>query len=215
MPSYRRDRPGPQPSPRPRREMPRTQEPEEEEERGFRRPSLFRREGAPSEFASRPVGPVQRRELWEVLVPESEQRDPYYNYDVVWSVLPGARRSAAAVPPPPPRGVPPQEESRRPARESGAPPTFDARDFFDLERVWNAATTLRQDSRFRPGSPVAVVRLAPEQDFHRLYKIQPADVKPFLDELSYAINFVKPREFSGRFFFQTGKDGFVWLAYVE
>lgn len=229
MPSYRRDRPasGPRPGPRPtsfRREEP------EEGESQFRRPSMFRREGGPgghSEFASRPVSPSERRELWEVLVPKSEQEDPYFDYSKVFEVLRPARGGGGAgaprgyegprseAPRGAERGPGPERGSQRPAREAGAPPLLDAAQFFDLPRIWNAVMALKHDPRFKVGSPVAVVRTAPQNEVHRFFRIQPGDVAGFLDELAYAINTVKPRELPGRFLFQRGADGFVWLAYVE
>lgn len=221
MPSYRRDRPGPSGgAPRPGRPSGFRRE-EAEEEPQFRRPSMFRREGGPSEFASRPVGPSERRELWEVLVPKSEQEDPYFDYGKVFEILRSGRGAAprgyesprGEAPRGPERG--PERGSQRPAREPGAPPVLDAGQFFDLPRIWGAVTTLKHDPRFKVGSPVAVVRTAPQNEVHRFFRIQPADVAPFLDELSYALNTAKPREFPGRFLFQRGADGFVWLAYVE
>lgn len=187
---------------------------------------MFRREGAPgaaSEYASRPVGPSERRELWEVLVPKSEQEDPYFDYSKVFEVL---RPGRGSIPGPrgyegpraeAPRGAErgPERGSQRPAREPGAPPLLDAGQFFDLSRIWNAVMTLKHDPRFKVGSPVAVVRTAPQAEVHKFFRIQPADVAPFLDELSYSLNSVKPRELPGRFLFQRGADGFVWLAYVE
>lgn len=218
MPSYRRDRPGaPAPGGRPSGPPPRfrreEQEPEEETPSSFRRPSFLRREGLPSEFASRPVGPAERRELWEVLVPESEREDPYFDYDKVFEILPRLRRGQA--PPPPPREAPPRAEPTRPARGPGQPPVVDAGRFFDLGRIWNAVAALRRDPRFKAGSPVAVVRTAPQAEVDRFFGVGAQDVAAFLDELSYAINAEKPRELPGRFLFQRGHDGFVWLAYVE
>lgn len=225
MPSYRRDRPAGGPPPRPggpgRPSSFRREEPEEESR--FSRPSMFRREGAPSEYASRPVSPSQRRELWEVLVPKSEQEDPYFDYSKVFEVLRPGRGGGGGVPrgyegprSEAPRGQPNQERGpQRPAREPGAPPLLDAAQFFDLSRIWNAVMALKHDPRFKVGSPVAVVRTAPQNEVHRFFRIQPGDVAPFLDELSYSINSVKPRELGGRFLFQRGADGFVWLAYVE
>jgi hypothetical protein len=230
MPSYRRDRPssarpsGRPGGPGPRPSSFRREEPEEEEQ-GFRRPSFLRREGGPSEFASRPVGPSERRELWEVLVPKSEQEDPYFDYSKVFEVLrPGRGATPRGYEGPraeAPRGAGYERGpergpgSQRPAREPGAPPLLDAGQFFDLSRIWNAVMALKHDPRFKVGSPVAVVRTAPQAEVHRFFRIQPGDVAPFLDELSYAINTVKPRELPGRFLFQRGADGFVWLAYVE
>ncbi len=221
MPSYRRDRPessrpsGPRP-PRFRRE-----EPEEEEPR-FRRPSSFRREApAPSEYASRPVSPADREELWEALVPKSEREDPDFEYHKVFEILrqgPGAR----ITPPPmgPSRETPRQESpyrggSTRPERGPGGPPVVNAGDFFDLNRIWSAVATLRQDPRFKRGSPVAVVRLAPEREMQRFLQVDSADVNVILEEIAYSINTQKPRDFPGRFQFQRGQDGFIWLAYVE
>lgn len=215
MPSYRRDRPsGGRPSGSSSRL--RREEAPEEEERGFRLPSFLRREGAPSEFSSRPVGPAERRELWEVLVPQSEQEDPYFDYGKVFEVLrPGRGAQAAAPPPGPARGMPPRGESQRPARGPGQPPVVDASLFFDMDRIWSAVYGLRHDPRFKPGSPVAIVRTAPQAEIHRFFRIDPADTTAFLDEIAYSINTVKPRDLPGRFLFQAGKDGFVWLAYVE
>lgn len=190
---------------------------------------MFRREGAPggpSEFASRPVSPSQRQELWEVLVPKSEQEDPYFDYSKVFEVLrpsrgaqsrgyEGPRSEAPRGGAGPGPGPGPGQSSQRPVREPGAPPVLDAAQFFDLSRIWNAVVALKHDPRFRGGSPVAVVRTAPQAEVHRFFRIQPSDVAPFLDELAYAINTVKPRELPGRFLFQRGTDGFVWLAYVE
>lgn len=225
MPSYRRDRPGgerPSGAPGPRPGRPSSFRRQEEEEPQFRRPSMLRREGAPgapSEYASRPVGPSERRELWEVLVPKSEQEDPYFDYSRVFEIL---RPGRGSIPAPrgyegpraeAPRGA--ERGSQRPAREPGAPPLLDAGQFFDLSRIWNAAMTLKHDPRFKVGSPVAVVRTAPQAEVHKFFRIQPGDVAPFLDELSYSLNGVKPRELPGRFLFQRGADGFVWLAYVE
>lgn len=233
MPSYRRDRPsGGRPdrgSARPtsfRREEP-------EEESQFRRPPMFRHEGGPgpgpSEFASRPVSYDKRMALWERLVPQSEREDPHFDYGQAVFGQFRKGRGAAAAPPPPqgeaPRGYErgaergaergPERGPQRPQREPGGEPLIDAALFFDLGRIWNAVATLRQDSRFKVGSAVAVVRTAPQNEVHKFFRIDPADVTYFLEELSYSINAVKPRELPGRFLFQKGADGFVWLAYVE
>jgi hypothetical protein len=184
---------------------------------------MFRREGGPSEFASRPVSPSERRELWEVLVPKPEQEDPYFDYSRVFEVL-RPSRGGSQIPGPrayegpraeAPRGAGPERGSQRPAREPGAPPLLDASQFFDLGRIWNAVMALKHDPRFKVGSPVAVVRTAPQNEVHKFFRIQPGDVAAFLDELSYSLNSVKPRELPGRILFQRGADGFVWLAYVE
>lgn len=186
---------------------------------------MFRHEGggagAPSEFASRPVSPDKRMELWERLVPQSEREDPDFDYGrAVFEQFRPSRGAASA--PPPPRGEAPrgaergtERGPRRPQREPGGEPLLDAALFFDLGRIWNAVATLRQDSRFKIGSAVAVVRTAPQNEVHKFFRIPPEDVSYFLDELSYSINAVKPRELPGRFLFQKGADGFVWLAYVE
>ncbi len=228
MPSYRRDRPerGPRPGsergPRPGRgpgpgpERPRPFPREEEEIFEEERPSFtpFSRGGG-TPFTSRPIPPSERLELEDVLVPKAEREDPRFDYGRVFEMFPrwgrGQRPSPSAGPGP--REAPPGPE--RPRRTPGGAPAFDAGMFFDLVRIWSAAGQLRQDPRFRRGSPVAVVRTAPQAEAHNFFRVRPEEVMPLLEELAYAINYVKPRELPGSFLFQKGADGFLWLAYVE
>lgn len=241
--------------PPPRR---REAEPEAEGEstpihRGFRSsaPSFqapWRREFDPSEgpraapFQERERGGERKRELWEVLVPESERQDPYFDYGKIFDVLrpsPRARQEAPYAPPPSARregGPPPPPESRRPARGREGPPTVDPRNWFDDRAVWEAARRVRTDSRFRPGNPVALVQVAPASaneearaaDLVRFFRIPREEVgrhqgpriwsdllHPFLDELSYALNAAKPQDLPGQFAFQAGRDGSFWLGYME
>lgn len=205
MPSYRRDRPGATPPPSGFRRGPRGEEPEEEE-REVRRPFLLEKE-APSEFASRPVSPSQRQELWEALVPESEREDPYFDYGQIFNVLQTSRRGT--VPTAPPREAPSRAEPER------RRPIIDAALVFDMNRIWEAVATAKRHEKYRPGMPFAVVQLAPAADLSRIFSAPQSEVQVMLEELAYSVNAQKPRDVPGRFYFQNGKDGFVWLAYVE
>jgi hypothetical protein len=112
----------------------------------------------------------------------------------------------------------------------------DPRNWFDTQAIWDAARKVRSDSRFRPGSPVALVQVAPASpneasratDLIRFFRIPPQEVQryegariwsdllhPLLDEMSYAFNEAKPRDLPGQFAFQAGRDGSFWLAYME
>lgn len=228
MPSYRKDRPS-RPGPSEHRGPPERREAEEEEReerpRSFRS-SSFVRPG----FEPMAPRPAERRSWSDFVVPASEKADPNYKYSRVFTIFaPGGR--AAAGPerqaPPPPR----QERSQR-----SAPPEVDPSVWFDQSRIWNAVQTVRQDSRFRVGSPVAVVQVSnpipddqkraeemirffriPRQDVERYQPSQywPGLLNPFLDELAYAINYAKPREIPGTIRFQKAPDGSMWMAYQE
>lgn len=259
---FRRREEGPR-GRRPAGPAPRRREPEEEPppepatvrssfRRDFPAESPWRREWEPGAgpraepFQERERGGGERkRELWEFIVPESERQDPYFDYGKVFEVLrptrgaerprpeagPGpayARREGA--PPPPP------QESRRAARGREGPPTVDPRNWFDTQAIWEAARRVRADSRFRPGSPVALVQVAPASrdeaaraaDLISFFRIPRQEVDryqgariwsdllhPLLDEMSYAFNTAKPQDLPGQFAFQSGKDGSFWLAYME
>jgi hypothetical protein len=235
MPSYRKDRPDPErgprpgphhgphqgPGPRPMPERPRRPFPPEEEgepltdeDFGYlrrERPSFTRGGGTP--YTSRPIPPEERLELEDVLVPDAERIEPEVDYNMVFSMFPrwGQRRPAVGPGPSEMPGAGPQRGGRAP----GGAPAVDPSMFFDLSRIWAAAGQLRQDQRFRSGSPVAVVRMMPQAEAHRVLRVRPEEVTPLLEEIAYAVNYVKPRELPGRFLFTTGKDGFIWLAYVE
>jgi hypothetical protein len=223
MPSYRKDRPE-------RREF--REGPPEALRRG---PTSFRRElpEGESPFSSRPIPPEERTpELWEILVPESERLDPYFNYaeNVFGIVAPGASRTAE---PQPTRGQapPPPREAPRPARRE--PRKIDPH---VLNSIWGQIGALRRDSRFHPGSPVAVLQVAratkdeaarvndlvrffpdlgQEVERYRGSQIWRDIVDPYLEDLAYSINYQKPRELPGRVLFQSGRDGSFWLAYTE
>lgn len=232
MPSYRRDRPGGRPPLRPRSE-------EAEEEPEERRP--FRR----TEYASRPITPEARRSgggFWDVpmeaIVPESERRDPNFDYSRIFerfSKNPRAQQREE------PRRAPEREESRR---EERAPrpearrPEVDPSLWLDLNRIWSNVERVTRDQRFRRGVPVPVERItAPRRteeeragELIRFFRIPEEEVRrysgneiwsgllhPFLDALTAAINRAKPREIQGQFFFQEprSKDGSLWLTYME
>lgn len=261
MPFRKREEPGPR-GRRPAPPPPRRREPEEPAvpessapRTSFRRdtPSYqtpWRRDWEPGAgpraepFQERAERGERKRELWEVLVPESEQKDPYFDYGKVFNVLAPGRgqerpRTEAGPGPSYARregAPPPAPESRRAARSREGPPTVDPRNWFDTQAIWDAARRVRADSRFRPGSPVALVQVAPASpnetsraaDLIRFFRIPRQEVDryegprlwsdllhPFLDEMSYAFNAGRPQDLPGQFAFQAGKDGSFWLAYME
>lgn len=238
MPSYRRDRPerpagrpSARPSARPSGpfERVRREEPEEEGEQ----PRGFRAAYPRSELPSRPV---ERRSWSDFIVPESEKRDPNFQYSRIFDIFaPGSRRAGPSAREPQrdyQASPPPRAEQRR---RSG-PPEVDPSVWFDLNRIWGAVKTVRQDPRFRVGSPVAVVQVSnpipddirraeemikffriPRQDVE---KFQPSEywsklLNPFLEELAYSINDAKPVQFPGSIRFQKAGDGSMWMAYQE
>lgn len=238
MPSYRKDKPSgdpARPSGRPMR-----QEPEEDEPREPRSFS-FRQE--PRGYASRPVSSQSRDdEFWDVLVPKSERDDPHFDYSKIFDVFaknPSHREAAREAPRErfrPERGPergPEQERSQRRQDQ----PVLDPSLWFDMNRISSTVAGAKRDPRFRAGSPIALVQVArPQRDEEgradeliRFFRIPESEVRkypgreiwpklihPFLDELAYALNSGKPREFPGRFLFQEGKgDGSLWLAYLE
>lgn len=258
---FRRREEGPPRGRRPAAPPPRRREPEEEAapesspiRSSFRRDmpgyqTPWQREWEPgagprvAPFQERTERGERKRELWEVLVPESERRDPYFDYGKVFEVLrpvPGAGRPGPEAGPGPSyarrEGGPPPPESRRAARSREGPPTVDPRNWFDTQAIWTAARQVRADSRFRPGNPVALIQVAPAStneasraaDLVRFFRIPRQEVEhhegprlwsdllhPFLDELSYAFNTARPQDLPGQFAFQAGRDGSFWLAYME
>lgn len=260
---FRRREEGPPRSRRPAAPTPRRREAEEEAEpesppfrSSFRRDapsyqSPWQREWEPSggpraqPFQERVERGERKRELWEVLVPESERKDPYFDYGKVFEVLRptrGAERprpEAAFGPASSARreaGSAAAPESRRAARSREGPPTVDPRNWFDTQAIWEAARRVRADSRFRPGSPVALVQVAPASaneasragDLIQFFRIPQQEIEryegsriwidllhPFLDEMSFAFNTAKPQDLPGQFAFQSGRDGSFWLSYME
>lgn len=190
MPFRRReeDPRGRKPTPPPGRERPR-QRPEVEEERveaeprgGFRRTapeggSPWRREWEPMPGGrAEPLRQEKRRRLlWDILVPESEQEDPDFDYRQIFSALLPSPRGGGRGEMPPPRGG--QEQPRggeyrpggggpapthgRPGRTREGPPVVDPKNWFNLEAITQAARQVRADQRFKKGHPVALVQIAP------------------------------------------------------
>lgn len=263
---FRRREEGPPRGRRPASPPPRRREPEEpaepegrpfrssfrRDEPGYQTP--WRREWEPGSgpraepFQERVERGVERgerrRELWEVLVPESERQEPYFDYGKVFEVLRstrGAERPRPEVGPAPASarregGPAPAPESRRAARSREGPPTVDPRNWFDTQAIWEAARRVRTDTRFQSGSPVALVQVAPASaneasraaDLIQFFRIPHQEVgrypstrlwidllHPFLDEMSFAFNTAKPQDLPGQFAFQSGRDGSFWLAYME
>ncbi len=197
------------------------------------RESGFRRTFEPTPLRERP----SKRHWTDIVVPESEKEDPYHEYTKVFTIFEKGRRAPGAAPMPPPREGPAESSrSERPGRAPNQPPMVDPSNWFDLGRIWAAIQTVRSDPRFTPGKPVAVVKIGNAarseteraQDLIRFFRIPPEEVRrfstsvlwsdllnPFLDELAYALNTVKPREFPGKVRFQAGNDGSYWLGYLE
>jgi hypothetical protein len=193
--------------------------------------------GAFRVFAPAPDRVKRSAKDWmDVIVPSDELEDPYYDYSQVFSIFDKGRRTRGAAPMPTPRegGEEPRGQGARPVRNQ--PPIVDPANWFDLNRIWAAVQTVRADSRFTPGKPVAVVKIGNAarseaeraQDLIRFFRIPPEEVRrfsasalwsellnPFLDELAYSLNYVKPREFPGKMRFQAGNDGSYWLGYLE
>lgn len=156
-------------------------EEEEEEEGESQRPSSIRREaGAPPssspwrrEWEPGPgprAEPIRRRgpTLTELLVPASEREDPFFEYSKVFSrrgraVAPAQGPRAEAAPGYARRGAAPEggPQTRRPGRAREGPPQVDPKNWFDEQKIFDAARRVRADSRFQPGSPVALVQIAP------------------------------------------------------
>lgn len=198
------------------------------------------RRGEPQEGPRRPepeYRDVSRRgtgKKWvDIIVPESEQEDPFFNYGDVFSIF--SPRSGRR---PAPRETP-REGPREAHRAAEAPRTeerVNPSNWFDLRRIWAAADAVRRDPRFRKESRAAVVRIAgpARNDVERakeliaFFGVPPDEVRryseqdlwkgllePFLQALERAINAERPPELPGRFYFQKGVDGSYWLAYAE
>ncbi len=196
-----------------------------------RRPSSEESEQGP-QYQDAPRRSSSGRSWIDIVVPESEQEDPYFDYSDVFSVFApksGPRRTEA----------PRREEARpEPERGSRAPreERVDPSQWFELRRIWAAADAVRKDPRFRKDNRAAVVRLAeplrddveralalvhffgvPQDEVRRYPEAQLWKdlIEPFLASLERSINAEKPSELRGRFYFQKGTDGSFWLAYAE
>lgn len=256
MPSFRRREEGDPRFRRPPAAGPRREAEEEEEDEPVR--GSFRRPGGASspwqrEWASEPGTqarpmrePASRlRALVERIVPRSEQEDPYFKYgNIFFQVLSPAREGARpeAGPRAEPQAAAPQ--ARRARRAQGGAPVVDPRNWFDDKAIYEAARRVRSDQRFKPGSPVALVQVAPGSpnekqraaDLVKFFRIPKAEVDryndqtiwtellhPFLDELSYAFDAGKPQDLPGSFGFQVADNprmppelkGSFWLGYTE
>jgi len=189
-------------------------------------------------------------ELMQFVVPESEWRDPTPKQ--VWTILPpppmsylyyqGEERRPSearevprgAGPRPRPGGIAPS--AARPPRRPEGPPLLDPRDWFDMDAIWNTIRHYKADSRFRPGQPIALIKISQAQrndparaaDLIRYFRIPPSEVAkypgqaiwdqlliPFMDELSYAFEKERPNDIPGLVGFQDAKDGSFWMGYME
>lgn len=203
----------------PERKFPRMRpsgEEEEEEESGPSSPISYRRPGPPTASPFRggfePGREIYQRssygepdipELFEILVPEGELRDPEFRYSSLWETTspswflprPGergysrggggeaqrdvARGGGGPRPGPAPAAGPGQ----RPARRREGPPTVDPRNWFDVDAIWNGVRQRKADQRFRPGAPVGIVQIAPAsademsraRDLVRFFRIPKAE----------------------------------------
>jgi hypothetical protein len=139
--------------------------------------------------------------------------------------------------PEPPRG---SRETPRPApaperRARSGAPRVDPNNWFKPEDLFGFVRQHRNDPGGGPGKPMAVQKITgPKEsdasqaaDLVRFFRIpkQEVDRYPgqtiwdmlhaFLDELSYAINQMKPNDLPGEFGFQQAKDKSFWLGYLE
>lgn len=137
-----------------------------------------------------------------------------------------------------PRGP---RETPRPApaperRERSGPPRIDPNNWFKTQEIFQFVRQHRNDPGGGPGKPMAVQKItgprsdemSQAQDLIRFFKIPKQEVDrypgaaiwdqllhPFLDELSYALNQMKPNDIPGEFGFQSAKDKSFWLGYME
>lgn len=227
MPSYRKDKP------ERRGSIPQRPRSSEGEEERRPRPS-FIRERESSRPGYQELPPRQERDWTEFVVPESERADPNFQYSRIFDIFAPGRRGSPP-PPPPPREAPPRAESQRAARPT-EPPAVDPSRWFDQGRIWNAVHAAREDRRYRPGYPVAIVQVSPPipddarraEELIRFFGVPASDagrfrgqelwtrlLNPFLEELTYGLNYGKPREIPGGVKFQKAPDGSFWLAYTE
>lgn len=136
-----------------------------------------------------------------------------------------------------PRG--PRETPRAAAperRERSGPPRLDPNNWLRTQEIFQFVRQHRNDPGGGPGKPMAVQKISgprPDemsqaQDLIRFFKIPKQEVEryqgsaiwdqllhPFLDELSYALNQMKPNDLPGEFGFQQAKDRSFWLGYLE
>lgn len=190
---FRRREEDPRP-PRPGGSRFRRDQPEEEPEEverpfGMRREppagggsSPWRREWEPGPGPR--AEPIRRRgpTLTELLVPASEREDPYFEYSKVFdrparqrTIGPAqAPRGEGGAPPFARRGAPEAAaaapQTRRPGRAREGPPQVDPKNWFDEQKIFDAARRVRSDSRFKPGSPVALVQIAPARSMQDAQK---------------------------------------------
>jgi len=187
------------------------------------------------DYQARETQRALTKDWTEFVVPESERADPNFQYSRIFDIfVPGRGRGSA--PPPPPREAPPRAEGQRPARGANEPPVVDPSRWFDQNRIWSAVQAAREDRRYRPGYPVAIVQVSspiPDdvrraEELIRFFGVPASDasrfrgqelwtrlLNPFLDELTYGINYGKPRGIPGGVKFQKAPDGSFWLAYTE
>jgi len=189
-------------------------------------------------------------ELYEVLVPEAELRDPHARYMEYFEKMPGstprARRGAPERGPrreerreewrPEPAGRPAPAPGPAPrARTRTGPPSLDPGNWFDMNAVWTGIRQRKADPRFQRGTPVGVVQIARAsademsraQDLLRFFRVPKAEadkfpgkaiwdkLHEFMDEISYAMNQMRPSDIPGEVGFQAGRDGSFWLGYME
>ena len=104
-----------------------------------------------------------------------------------------------------------------------------------MNAVWAGVRQRKADSRFQKGTPVGVIQISPARpdeasraaDLLRFFRVPKAQTQnisgrelwamlhEFMDELSYAMNAVRPKDIPGEVGFQAGRDGSFWLGYVE
>jgi hypothetical protein len=143
-------------------------------------------------------------ELYEILVPDPELRDPHGRYMAMFEQLPyrPLPRRGMVRQEPPARGdwgpETPRVPSRGPAptpapgpspraRMRTGPPVVDPAMWFDMNAVWTGVRQRRADPRFQPGTPVGVIQIAPArpdeasraQDLIRFFRIPKGSVSNF------------------------------------